>query len=190
MNNLSADLDIGMSWILKDPDHFNKLDVTDKYAAHWNLSKDDLDKNFLEWLYKLDLDIFWAEIFYCSSKGSIFRHVDEITPANCCKLNWVYDQDETWMNWYQLKPGVSLRKEDNTIGGFYFSCDDNECDFVHRARIGKPTMVNAGVPHDVKNPSDYPRWCVSIVPSFKNPANTRLAWEDGEKIFFRYLKNV
>lgn len=192
MKKYSADLNIGMEWILRDREYLEKKDIKEKFAEHWYVPREDLSSEFLDWLDQNQLDIYYSELFYCSAGGNIFLHVDEIEPANVCKLNWVYDNGKTWMNWYELKPGEKISKRDNTIGGIYYDCDRSACELVERSRIGKPTLVNAGVLHDVINPTDHPRWCLSIVPQFKNDlgpmTGPRLGWQQGIKVFKNWIK--
>ena len=184
-NIFCVNLDIGFNWILKDSNHFNKLDIKDKFAAHWRLQKTDLLDEFILWLESHKLNLFWAEIFYTSPGGNIFLHADEIQPKNSSKLNWVYDRGDTSMNWYIPKPGVTLKRQDNTIGGTYYDCKPEECDLAFTASVNRPSLVNAGIPHNVYNNSKYPRWCVSIPLQGKN-SDLRLAWGDAIKLFGKY----
>lgn len=192
MGKYFADMDIGMEWILKDPDYFTKKDVSEKPVGHWYVSKEDLSEEFLNWLDKNNLDLYYSELFYCSPGERIPMHVDEIKPANVCKLNWVYDEGETWMNWYELKPGKEIVKRDNSIGGLYWDCPRDDCEFAEKSKIQKPTLVNAGVLHDVENNSQGNRWCLSLVPQFKNEygpmTGPRFDWEQGLEVFKDYLK--
>lgn len=192
MGKYFANMDIGLQWVLKDPDYFKKKNVEEKYADHWFVPKEDLSDEFIEWLDRHNLDLYYSELFYCSPGGDIFMHVDEIEPANCCKINWVYDEDDTWMHWYELKPGKKLIKQNNYIGGEYWMCEKEDCVYVESARIQKPTLINAGVLHSVSNPSKGQRWCLSLVPQFKNSygpmTGPRFSWEEGLEVFKNYLK--
>ena len=189
MNQYFVDLDIGQDYILKDLNYFDKLDVKDKPAAQFYLPVTDLSDDFLNWVDANDLEIRYSEIFYSAPHSGIFLHSDEIDPPNCSKINWIYDQGETWMNWYLPKPGTELIKQDNPIGGLYWNCAREDCDLVYSARVGKPSLVNVSVLHDVKNPTDHPRWCVSIVLKEKS-ASKRLDWTRSLEIFGPYFKNV
>lgn len=181
-------MDIGIQWILKDKNYINKLieNVGDKLADHWKLSITDLTDEFLNWLDKHNLAVKYVELFYCSPKGSIFLHIDEIDPVNCCKINWVYDNGETWMRWARLKDGKQIYKQNNNIGGTYYTAMPGDFDYVEQTKIGKPTLVNAYHLHDVVNPTDQCRWCVSVVPKYKNN-NSRLVWDEAIEIFSPYF---
>ena len=182
-------MDIGLDWVLKDPDYIKKLSdtVKDKFAAHWKLDASDLTDEYLTWLDKHNLLASWVELFYCSPKGNIFLHKDEIHPPHGCKMNWVYDQGETWMRWFSLKEGKQIQKHDNTIGGIYYTANEGDYEFTTQTRVGKPTLVNAYELHDVINPSNYPRWALSVVPQFKHIPESRLVWSDAMKLFAPYF---
>jgi hypothetical protein len=158
-----ADLDIGIEYILKDSDYFSKLPITDEAPAHFIIPKDIISDEFYSWLTSNNLELEHSELFYCQPKGNIFMHIDEIDPPDSCKLNWVYDQGETLMRWYKLKEHKELQLLKSPIGTNYWSADRKDCTLAYQYRVGKPTLINAGEIHDVINPSNHRRFCVSIV---------------------------
>ena len=158
-----ADLDIGFDYILKDPDYFSKLPVTDNDPAQFVIPRDAITDEFYLWLRSNNLQLGHSELFYCPPKGNIFMHVDEIDPPDSCKMNWVYDQGETFMRWFKLKEHKELQVMKSPIGTDYWAAYEEDCTLDYQHRVGKPTMVNASEIHDVINPSDYRRFCVSIV---------------------------
>jgi len=188
-NRYYRHMNMGMDWILKDPDFLKNLEISvkDKFACHWKLQLEDLSEEYLQWLDKHNLTISFSELFYCSPGGNIFLHIDEISPPDGCKMNWVYDQDETWMRFFKLRDGKEIKKHDNSIGGIYYTANEGDYDLADQVRVGKPTLVNAYHLHDVINPSNLPRWCVSIVPQFKNKPESRLMWDEAMTLFAPYF---
>lgn len=158
-----ADLDIGIEYILKDLDYFSKLPITNEAPAHFIIPKNIISVEFYSWLNSNNLELEHAELFYCPPKGNIFIHVDEIYPSDSCKINWVYDQGETLMRWYKLKEHKELQLLKSPIGTNYWAADQKDCTLEYQYRIGKPTLINASEIHDVINPSNHRRFCVSIV---------------------------
>lgn len=159
------DVDIGIEWILKTPDYFNLLNIGDKSNhRHFYLPITDVSDKFLVWCTSINCEIWYSEIFYNPPYKNLFIHSDSLKPSDSCKLNWVYDQDQTYMRWHKVKNGAELKFRKNNIGGEYFSCDSDD-DYVlqHQHRISTPTLINASEPHDVINPTGSPRWCVSVV---------------------------
>ena len=88
---------------------------------------------------------------------------NSIDTPDACKINWVYDQGETWMRWFKLKENKELQLMKSPIGTDYWACDHKDCTLEHQYRVGKPTIITASEIHDVINPSDHRRFCVSIV---------------------------
>jgi hypothetical protein len=189
MNPYFIDLDIGQDYILNDKDYFDNLDISDLPAAHFYLPTEEITDEFKNWVDQQGLFIRYSEIFYSAPRSGIHLHSDEVDPPNCCKINWIYDQGETWMNWYIPKAGVELTKHDNSIGGLYWDCDRDQCDLMFSARVGRPSLLNVSVLHDIKNPTDHPRWCISIVLQEKS-ADKRLEFHRALEIFKPYFKNV
>lgn len=190
-NRYYKHMNMGMDWILKDSEFLTKLEhtVKDKFAYHWKLDLEDISDQYLQWLDQHNLTISFSELFYCSAGGNIFLHIDEIHPPDGCKMNWVYDQDETWMRFFKLKEGREIKKHNNTIGSIYYTADDGDYEYADKVRVGKPTLVNAYHLHDVINPSKSPRWCVSVVPQFKDKPESRLMWDEAMVLFADYFQS-
>lgn len=181
-----VDLDIGFDYILKDPDYFSKLPITDDDPAHFGIPHDAISDEFYSWLKKYNLQLEHSELFYCQPKGDIFIHIDEIDPPDSCKINWVYDQDETYMRWFKLKENKSLKMMKSPIGTNYWACDYNECTLEHQHRMGKPTLINASEIHDVINPSNHRRFCVSVVVKIIGEKD-RIGYSRLKEIFKEYV---
>jgi len=185
-----VDLDIGMDWILKDKNYFEVLSsrVNNDSPAHFYLPVTDLSNEFLDWCKSLNCQIWYSEIFYTPPGGSIFKHSDYLQPADCCKINWVYNEGDSYMRWFIIKEGAELKLRKNEIGGEYLACDSDD-DYIlkYQHKIGKPTLVNAAEPHDVINPSIFPRWAVSIV--FREIGQDwRIGYKRFREILSSYIK--
>ena len=181
-----VDLDIGFDYILKDPDYFFKLPITDDDPAHFSIPHDAISDEFYAWIKKYNLQLEHSELFYCQPKGNIFIHVDEVYPPDSCKINWVYDQGETFMRWFKLKEDKELQVMKSPIGTNYWACYPEECTLEYQHRIGKPTLINASEIHDVINPSDHRRFCVSIVVKVIDEKD-RIGYGRLKEIFKEYV---
>jgi hypothetical protein len=92
------------------------------------------------------------------------------------------------MRWFKLSEGAELKLQNNFIGGHYYSADrDDQYILDCQHRIQQPTLVNAAVPHDVINDSDFDRWAVSLVFTRKDK-NKRIGYNDFRKILEPYIK--
>lgn len=176
------DLNLDMDWVLKDPNYLNTLEPIKENVGHYHLPEENITNEFHAWMESIGVHLWYSEIFLVSPHSSLFIHSDSLTPLDSCKINWVYDNGETFMRWYSVKDGAELKHQKNNIGGEYFACDDhNDYILEYQHKIGKPTLVNASEPHDVINNSDFPRWSVSL--SFrKNGADWRIGYSDFRKI--------
>ena len=175
-NEYCLDVNIGLDWILADQNYFSTVDLDPLIVNHFKLHNEHFTAEFISWLESAGLELWFAELFYCPPNAGIFKHVDCVTPSDSCKLNWVYDQDQTLMRWFTLKDGASLISDTTGIGSTYLRAE-HESDYVlaHAHRIGKPSLVNVSVPHDVVNSSDAPRWCVSVAVKERG-ADTRIGF--------------
>ena len=187
MDPYYRDMKINIQYPLKNLDFFSSLEINKAAPAHKKLKESDLSDEYLSWLENHNLIATWPELFYCPPNGNIFLHIDEIHPPNGVKMNWVFDQGETFMRWWDLLPGKEIIKRDNTIGGSYYTCNEGDYRFACQHRIKTPTLVNAYILHDVINPTDHPRWCVSVVMRFKDRPDSRLTWEEAIPLFSNYF---
>lgn len=183
-----VDLDIGLDWIITDQDYFKNLNQDPDKLGHYYLPPEQLRKEFMDWIDSINCHIWYSEIFHVPHNSDLFIHSDSLTPLDSCKINWVYDQGETYMRWYSIPEGEELVHRKNTIGGDYYSLEDEsgyKMEYQHR--IAKPTLINAGAPHDVSNPTDHPRWCVSIVLR-ENGEDWRVSYKRFREILAPWIK--
>jgi hypothetical protein len=190
MGKYFEDLNLQYDWILEDQSYLDRLYVDPEKWNHYYLPPEHLTKEFKDWVDSLGLIIRYSEIFYTKARGSLFIHSDHLDPIDSCKINWVYDQGPTAMRWFRVKEGKELKLQENTIGGFYYACD-NDDDYIldEEHRVGKGTLLNVGTPHDVINNTDYPRWCVSIVLQ-KKESEKRLGYLELKEILKDYIKST
>lgn len=173
----AVDLDIGLSWILKDPNYFSKLSTDGKDYAHFKISEDELVDELHRWINELGLKIKLAELFHCSPGKSIFVHSDILEPPHiCCKLNWVYGVDG--MDWYQLKPGIELEYHNNTIGGHYWATDPKNYELYINRKVNRPSLVNVSDLHGIRNNSNESWWCLSLVLKKQDSDEHRIHWNE------------
>jgi len=184
------DLDIGFPDILTNFDYFKSLKIDPLGIGHFKLEEDAIIPEYLVWIDSLGLEIKLAELFYCGAGAEIFVHSDEIKKPDCCKMNWAYCDSNVSMDWYAVKPGTSIEKHYNTIGGYYLSCDPQNY-FLYKSEVlAKPSLVNVSDLHGVKNTSTDPWWCVTIVLKKKNSQEHRISWNDLLEIVTPWIKTT
>jgi hypothetical protein len=178
------DLDIGHPWILKDQYYFDRLEIDKNNIGHFNLQLSDIATEFIEWLETIDLEIKLAEIFYCGPGASIPVHSDDIDPPGCCKLDWAYGDPIVTLDWYSTD--AKLEYYNNSIGGYYLTCDPSLYKLTKSATIKTPSLVNVGMLHGVTNTSNIPWWCVTLVLRKKNSFEHRINWDELSQLMRPY----
>ena len=190
MNKFATDLNLKFDFILSNKNFFNELPIDPKLGYHTSIKLLDIDMDFIEWVKSLGLFIKYCELFYTPAHGKIFIHSDEIDPIDSCKINFVYDNGNTLMHWYDIKNNKELKRRNNTIGGLYFSCDDeDDYTLAYEHVVKKGTLVNVSIPHGITNNSAYPRYCVSVI--FQKEKDTkRIGYTEMYKLLTPYLNST
>lgn len=183
-------LDIGFDWILRDRDHFKKIKYPDQGFGHYILEREDIDQKFISWLEDRKLDIKMAEIFCVPPGRQVPVHSDEIDTPGACKLNWGYGDQGVSIDWYEKYQGAEIKKEWNTIGGYYLTCDEEYLDLVWTKKLGTPSLVNIGEMHGAVNSSDEDWWIVCVVLKELGSDEHRLDWMNILKILGEYERAV
>ena len=151
-----------------------KLDSTD--------STNSTIDNFLK---KYGIKVTFSEIFYTPPKTKMPIHNDSI--GVCTKLNWIFGADGSLMQWWKQKNGYKPTSNVNAIGNQYLSYDELECDCVWQTQVGKPSLVNVGIPHSITNMTDEGRWCMSYV-LYDIDKNQYLEWNGAVEKLYEILK--
>jgi hypothetical protein len=147
----------------------------------------NIDSRLTEFLGRLNISIFHAEIFYTPPLRVLPLHIDSI--GGVCKLNFVFGGEGSLMQWWQSKHDHDTgARYTNAIGTEYSRMEVKDCDLVWQQSIGQPSLINAGVPHQVINCTNTPRWCMSFCLADKRERK-RLSWQQASKIFEQYCQN-
>jgi hypothetical protein len=91
-------------------------------------------------------------------------HIDGFDNShNRPAINWDLTAGQGHMKWFRLKDGVSVpNTKITTTGTPYLQFNENDCDMLHEHVIAGPCLINTGIPHNLKNLNDTPRYCLSI----------------------------
>ena len=135
-----------------------------------------------EWVTTLGLEIQVFETFYCHPNKTGGVHTDA-NGGDITKINWIVCDGDSVMNWYAVKPNVVKIPTPNTLNTLYTQYSSNEIELIHSQQVNFPSIVQAGVPHDITN-GDKDRWCLSLVLA-KNGKRIKMA--EALEIFKPYL---
>jgi len=143
----------------------------------------DIDQNFQKLLYKLRLKIRLAEIFYLPPHRHLKIHEDGGEYEDVAKLNWVIGGEDSLMHWYQSTKDPVWQK--TALGIWYRSYSKTDVKRIHSQKIGFPSLVQVGIPHNVTTQNSN-RLCISIMPEDLESGNL-VEFERCLNIFKNYM---
>lgn len=145
------------------------------------LDKGLVDPRLAYWLLGLGIGLRHVEVFYTPAGSQCPIHIDAPDgKAPHAKMNFAYGGPGSEMRWYEPYDSAGSRSAVTPTGTRSQILEQGGGRIISRAVIGRPSIINAGVYHDVINPSSEPRWCLSIVMQYKGG---RLTWETAKKVF-------
>ena len=144
------------------------IDSLQKNNESWTL----VDPNYINpelktVLGELGLTIKIAGLFTLAEGETGPIHLDGAKISDLTKINWSYNNDHD-MIWYTVKNGQvekNIRTRNSTENlppRRFIDYHINEVEEVYRKRVGFPSLVQAGVPHNVANYKGVRR-CLTIV---------------------------
>ncbi len=139
-----------------------------KEKRHIKINFEDiLTEKFINLLDTLSIKVSLVESFY--SPKSIIQpiHIDS-KGGDYTKLNFVYGGKDSLMHWYKLKEGSNAISHITDIGTIYATYNRQDCIILESHCIKFPTLIQAGVPHNVTNPPFEDRLCISLFLRDKN----------------------
>ena len=147
-----------------------------------------IDQELVEWIDGLGLTIGGAEVFHLEPNDTNYPdclpiHSDSDEFDDHVKMNFVYSDTASTMNWYEYKDPTLLETQYTPIGTGYVTTDKDNCDLVYSAEVGQPSLVNTGMLHDI-SPVTSTRYCFSF-PLWKN--GRRLTWNDAVNVFENFI---
>lgn len=118
-----------------------------------------------DWIRKnLDAYVLWSEVFYLRPYKSYDIHCDGHELDSKCKLNYIFNGENTTMHWYEpIDSGniISAYSKSNTR---YLKLEKNNSRELFKIQLDRFNLVNVGYFHSVEN-ANRNRYCLSIVIS-------------------------
>lgn len=146
-----------------------------------------LSKEFVNWLKNFNLHVPRFEIFHTETDRFTGWHTDMNPPKDWVKINWVYEEGISHMEWAELNSTEPLISRPNAAGtNIYVRFDPDTTKTVCRFNLIGPTLINAGRPHRIDNSKDTDRWCLSAIP-WHTDRLCRVLWQDAVEIFRDHL---
>jgi hypothetical protein len=145
-----------------------------------------LPKEYIDWFANLNIKIIGGEQFFLdpNARRTYYIHIDNPANQNHVKINYVFCDKDYHMNWYALKPNCESTTAITKIGTTYKWAKTEDCELLHSAIIGQPSLINASILHTVE-PVDTIRYCFSF--TLANMLNENISWQQAVELFNPYL---
>jgi hypothetical protein len=109
-------------------------------------------------LYLLRVELFYGPP---DTPYTLGIHIDH-SYGDRSKINWVFGGEGSTMHWYRPLAAHSKEVQFTPVHSNYTMYEPNEVKLIHSNVIRNPSLVQAGVPHNIINPGKE-RWCYSMV---------------------------
>jgi hypothetical protein len=146
-----------------------------------------LSPAFESWLKNFNLYIPRLEIFHTESNRMTGWHTDMNPPTDWVKINWVYEEGVSHMEWAELNVSGPLKSLPSVAGTSYVRFEPETTKTACRHNLKGPTLINVGKPHRIDNRKNTDRWCLSCI-LWHTDKKCRVSWKDAVEIFKDYLK--
>lgn len=146
-----------------------------------------LSEEFELWLKTLNLYVPRVEIFHTEADRITGWHIDMIPPSDWVKINWVYEDGVSYMEYANLDKTAELNVKRSVAGTPYVRFEPETTNTAFRYNLKGPTLINAGQPHRVYNKKETDRWCLSAI-IWHTDKQSRVLWDDAVEIFKDYLQ--
>jgi hypothetical protein len=153
-------------------------------------AKIDLTKEINEFFLDHGQEIIWSEIFYKSSNMESKIHNDTKSLGDYSKIIWVFNGEDSKMNWYNIKDFHDANIKDNQVvhtsmGSKVIEYEPEEVDLVYSENVRGPSIIQVGIPHNIKT-GNQDRWAFGI--SFVDyKLDRRPTFLEAKEIFKQYL---
>ena len=158
MNPFCVNLDLNI------PPLQPNIDINNFFKDYWNtIPLSYINSNLISLLLQKGLDFPKAATFYSEGECVHPIHLDGVSVSDMVKINWAYG-DNHMMNWYSsnIDKSYQIGKTDRT----YVHYRSDEVELVHSQKVGCPSIVQTGIPHNVVNYKGTRR-CISIALSHR-----------------------
>lgn len=162
----------------------DKFDIKKfKIVNHQRITHENISKEYFDFLSHLNIKLNHVELFITLPNLFLRIHKDQHGMNDFPKINFIIGGKSSTMNWYKPKSDSVGKIQNTSIATPYIGYDLEEVDLIFSKEIHSPSIVQAGVPHNVTTP--VPRWAFSTV--YISRDNKLLTWEEILNIFKDYI---
>lgn len=139
---------------------------------------DTIPQPLIEFLKDHECQVSIAEVFkkdpgYHSHRGI---HLDGLDFDDHVKINFVIDNFDSIMCWWQAKEPKYLNNEVTVIGTNFIWAEAQHCDLLASVSIDRPALVNVGQLHSIESVTVNTRYAFTFMIMKNN--GQRLLWDE------------
>jgi len=178
MNELYCPLNLPVTFF---SDKFNIKKF--KILNHQRVTNENISKEYFDFLTYLNIKLNHVELFITRPNLFLRIHKDQHNIHDFPKINFIIGGKYSTMNWYKPKSHTIGKIQHTTIATPYIGYDLKDVDLIFSKEIHSPSIIQAGVPHNVTTP--VLRYAFSTVYTSMN--DKLLTWEEILSIFKDYI---
>lgn len=187
VENYYLDLDLNLNIDISYIKHLDETLIDRHSVQLFQIPQDNYDQTLVNFLKNLGLNTIGAEIFFVPKNTEVGIHNDGLLLDDHCKLNWFFGSSGSVMRWYEPIDSKEISKNKTSIDTDYIYFEKHQCKEVCSFAVGKPTLVNVGLPHDAYNESDKEDlWILCYL--LGNDQGNRITWSEASKHLNIYRK--
>jgi hypothetical protein len=149
----------------------------------------NISEDFTEWLTQQGLVMTYPPlIFYTPAGQQCGIHIDgfDITDRVC--VNYILGGAGSLMHWYKRRETAGVSDQVETQAGTpYTLYTPQQVEHVHSHAVKWPSIVQTGIPHNIHNHTQGPRWCISCDISKKDNPEAGLTMDEALEVFKKWI---
>ena len=161
-------------------------DLTKQTEPMFYIDLEHVNPNLIRVLNEQDITLLTPLCFYKKPLSRGKMHIDGLNPGDYTKLNYIITGNNSFMEWYEVPlTNIPIPSKVNINGGgnyLEFSSRNNV--LLEKQVLSGWNLVQAGVPHNVFNYCNTPRYCISFTIYYRN---NRITMQEGLDLFSQYF---
>ena len=131
------------------------VDIHNFPKVYWNtISMDSVNPKLIDYLYLKGVTIAKVALFFAEGPDFGDIHLDGDNISDQVKLSWTYGDDHL-MHWYTTD--VIRTNAVAHSNRYFIKYEPNEVSIIHSQKIGCPSLIQVGIPHNVTTHSGVRR---------------------------------
>ena len=123
------------------------VDMYNLPKVYWNtISMDAVNPKLMAYLYLKGVTIFKVAVFFAEGPNFGDIHLDGNNTSDQVKLSWTYGDDHL-MHWYTTD--VIRNYSIGNSNRHFIKYEPNEVSVIHSQKVGCPSLIQIGIPHNV-----------------------------------------